>query len=148
MVNKLANFFSFNNISFPCLRKLECSSSKERLQWDSLIILLSGMGFFTKKHRPTWFPPFYSTPIQWCIVLLMVCSPREGVSQVTQWESDCQCRRRKRLRFEPWVRNFPWRRKWQPAPVFLPGKFQGQRSLAGYSSWGCRELDTTEHTWS
>ena len=37
-----------------------------------------------------------------------------------------------------------WRRKWQPTPVFLPGEFHGQRSLAGYSLWGCRESDTTE----
>ena len=37
-----------------------------------------------------------------------------------------------------------WRRKWQPTPVFVPGKSHGQRSLAGYSSWDCKELDTTE----
>ena len=37
-----------------------------------------------------------------------------------------------------------WRRKWQPTPVFLPGKSQGQRSLAGCSPWGHEELDTTE----
>ena len=49
-----------------------------------------------------------------------------------------------RLRFDPWVRKFSWRRKWQPTPVFLPGEFHEQRSLAGYSPWGCKELDTTE----
>ena len=38
----------------------------------------------------------------------------------------------------------PWRRKWQPTPVFLPRKFHGQRSLVGYSPCGCKELDTTE----
>ena len=43
-------------------------------------------------------------------------------------------------------REFPWRRKWQPTPVFLPGKSHGQRSLAGYRPWGCRESDTTEVT--
>ena len=37
-----------------------------------------------------------------------------------------------------------WRRKWQPAPLFLPGKFHGQRSLAGYSPWGLKESDLTE----
>ena len=37
----------------------------------------------------------------------------------------------------------PWRRKWQPTPVFLPGEFHGQRCLAGYSPWGHKELDTT-----
>ena len=48
-------------------------------------------------------------------------------------ESFCQCRRLKKHGFDPWVRNIPWRRKWQPTPVFLPRKFHGQRSLVGYS---------------
>ena len=46
--------------------------------------------------------------------------------------------------FDPWVGTIPWRRKWQPTPVFLPGESLGQRSLAGYSPWGCKESDTTE----
>ena len=62
-----------------------------------------------------------------------------------QWlsgrESTCQCRR---CRFAPWVRKICWRRKWQPTPVFLPGKSRGQRNLAGYSTWDCEELDMTE----
>ena len=37
-----------------------------------------------------------------------------------------------------------WRRKWQPTPVFFPGEFHGQRSLAGYSPWGGQESDRTE----
>ena len=45
---------------------------------------------------------------------------------------------------DPWVRKIPWRRKWQPTPVFLPGEFHGQRSLVGYNPKGCKELDTTE----
>ena len=39
---------------------------------------------------------------------------------------------------------FPWRRAWLPTPVFLPGESHGQRSLAGYSPWGHKELDMTE----
>ena len=39
---------------------------------------------------------------------------------------------------------FPWRRKWQPTPIFLPGKSHGQRKLAGYSPWGRKESDTAE----
>ena len=42
---------------------------------------------------------------------------------------------------DPWVGKIPWRREWQPTPVFLPGEFHG---LAGYSPWGCKESDTTE----
>ena len=45
---------------------------------------------------------------------------------------------------DPWVRKIPWRRKWQPIPVFLPVKSHGQRNLAAYSPQGCKELDTTE----
>jgi len=45
-------------------------------------------------------------------------------------EPTCQCRRHKRCGFDPWI---PWRRAWQPTPVFLPGESHGQRSLAGYS---------------
>ena len=48
-------------------------------------------------------------------------------------EPACQCRRSKRHRFDPWVRKTPWRRKWQPTPVSLPGRSHGQRTLGGYS---------------
>ena len=59
-------------------------------------------------------------------------------------EPTCQCRRLKRRGFDPWVGKIPWSRKWQPTPVFLPGKSHGQRNLMGYSLWGCKELDMTE----
>ena len=59
-------------------------------------------------------------------------------------ESTCQCRNHRRPRLDPWVRKIPWRRKWQPAPVFLPGKSYGQRTLAGCSPWNCKESDTSE----
>ena len=39
-----------------------------------------------------------------------------------------------------WVRKIPWRRKWQPTPVVLPGESHGQRSLKGYSPWGCKRV--------
>ena len=45
---------------------------------------------------------------------------------------------------ETWVGKIPWRREWLLTPVFWPGKFHGQRSLAVYSPWGHKELDTTE----
>ena len=46
--------------------------------------------------------------------------------------------------FDPWVRKIPWRRKWQPIPIFLLGESHGQRSLAGYSPWGLKESNRTE----
>ena len=57
-------------------------------------------------------------------------------------ESTGQCRRCQM--FTPWVGKIPWRRKWQPIPIFLPGESHGRRSLAGYSPWGRKESDTTE----
>ena len=58
-------------------------------------------------------------------------------------QTTCQCRRLKRCRFNPWVRKTPWSRKQQTIPVFLPGKFHGQRSLASYSPRGGKESDMT-----
>ena len=54
-------------------------------------------------------------------------------------EPACQCKRCKRCGFHSWVKKILWRRKWQPIPVFLPGESHGQRSLVGYSSWGCKD---------
>ena len=45
---------------------------------------------------------------------------------------------------DPWVGKIPWRRKWQPTPVFLPGESHGRRSLVGYSPWDRKESDRTE----
>ena len=61
-------------------------------------------------------------------------------------EPACQCRKPKRCGFDHWVREIPWRRVWQPTPVFLPGKPHGQRSLGSYSPWDCKESNTTEHS--
>ena len=58
-------------------------------------------------------------------------------------EPTCQCIR---CGFHPWVRKIPWRRAWQPTPVFLPGESHGQRSLAGSSPCGCTVLNMTEAT--
>ena len=55
-----------------------------------------------------------------------------------------QCRKHRRLGFNPWVGKIPWRRKWQPTPLFLPEKSLGQRNLAGYSPKGLKGSDTTE----
>ena len=49
-------------------------------------------------------------------------------------EPACQWRRHKRHGFDPWVGKIPWRRKWQPTPVFLAGESHGQRNLEDYSS--------------
>ena len=58
-------------------------------------------------------------------------------------ELTCQCRKGM---FDPWVGKILWRRKWKPTPVFLLGKYHGQRSLAGYNPQSRTELDTNEVT--
>ena len=68
----------------------------------------------------------------WSLMVLMV--------------KNCQCRRHKTWRFDPWVRKIPWRRAWQPTPVSMPGESHGQGSLVGYTPWGRRDSDTTEAT--
>ena len=55
-------------------------------------------------------------------------------------ELTCQCRRHKRPWFDPWDLKVPWRKAWQPTPVFLPGKSHGQRSLVGYIPQGCKRV--------
>ena len=77
---------------------------------------------------------------------LQLWTTREGgfLSGSTGSEPACQCRRC-RSSFNPWVGKIPWRRKWQPTPVFLLGKFHGQRSLMSYSPWGCQRI---RHKWA
>ena len=53
----------------------------------------------------------------------------------------CQCGRHKRCRFNSWIGKISWRRELLPTPAFLPGESHGQRNLAGYSPWDCKELD-------
>ena len=58
-----------------------------------------------------------------------------------RWRIHLQYRRPE---FDPWIRKIPWKSKWQPTPVLLPGKSHGQRSLVGYSPRGHKESDTTQ----
>ena len=48
-------------------------------------------------------------------------------------------------KFSPWVRKIPWRREWLSTLVLLTGEFHGQRSLASYNPWGCKESDMTKY---
>ena len=71
-----------------------------------------------------------------------VMSRKQRVNRLpSDKESACQCRR---CSFNHWVGKILWSRKWPPTPVFLPGESLGQRSLVGYSLWGCKESYTTE----
>ena len=64
---------------------------------------------------------------------------------LSRWRICLQCRRCRRHGFDPWVRKIPWRRAWQHIPVFLPGKFHGQRRLVGLLSVASQRVG---HEWS
>ena len=83
-----------------------------------------------------WLSRYYDTPtLLWAsqVMLVVKNAPANGGDV-------------KRCGFDPWVWKIPWRRAWQPTPVFLPGESHRQRSLEGYSLWGFKELNMTEHT--
>ena len=81
----------------------------------------------------------------WNSLVLEDCKSKDGLPRwLSGKEFTCRCRRCRRWSFSPWVGKISWSRKWQPIPIFLPGKFHGQRSLVGYSPWGGTQSDTTE----
>ena len=79
----------------------------------------------------------------WWAAVSGVAQSRTRLKRLSS-SSSSQCRRHRRCEFDHWVEKIPWRRKWQPTLVFLPGKSCGQRSLMSYSPWGCKESDTTK----
>ena len=95
-----------------------------------------------------WFNAVFSEfmDFPWCAAVHGVAKSQTRLSHWTDWwlrgkEPTCQCRRHG---FDPWIRKIPWRREWQPTPVFLPGEPHGQRSLEGYSPQGHKRV---RHDW-
>ena len=141
--------------SCPKNPELDLFISPSPDSWQPLIFLLSSVLPFPECHVLGIFS-LINMPLRWLHVFLWLDSctffflftcplyvygfPGGTVNK----ESACQCKRGKTCGFSLWVGMIPWKRKWQPVPVSLPGKFQGQRSLVGYSPWGHKELDTTE----
>ena len=66
-----------------------------------------------------------------------------GGSQMAQWYRICLPMQK--MQVQSRVGKIPWKRRWQPTPVFLPGELHGPRSLAGFSPWGCKGSDMSEH---
>ena len=92
--------------------------------------------------QPFWVFVWDPDNLRWGSCLISVLGILGGTSGK---EPACQCRRHKRRGFDPCVGKTPWRRAWQPTPVFLPGASHRQTD----SPWGCRELDlpgATKHT--
>ena len=101
-------------------------------QWSTLYYASGSNGnqFSTRilmfLRGPILYHPLHTHRLPWWLRGLSVC---------------LQCGRPS---FYPWVGKIPWRRKWQPTPVLLPGKPHGRRSLVGYSAWGHKKSDMTE----
>ena len=103
--------------------------------------------FFSEKFlEPLHFPPLHHYSYQFSPELLnrflsglplsILFSP-SNLPRLPLWLRWYRIHlKRGRPGFDPWVGKTPWRRKWQPTPVFLPGESRGQRSLVGYSPWG------------
>ena len=67
--------------------------------------------------------------------------PNLGLPQwLPSWLCGKECLRMQEIEFDLWIGNVPWKRKWQPTPVFSPGKSHGQRILADYSPWGHKRV--------
>ena len=82
-----------------------------------------------------WRAPIRMFSSKWCLCHWLASHHSLVTQKVMQ---------HRRPRFDSWVGKIPWRREWLPIPVFLPGEFHRQRSLAGYSPRTSKELDTTE----
>ena len=123
--------------------------------WNCHFLLRGGLpNLGIKPPSPTWAGGFLSleppgkSPI---VLLLSIYNVGYFNPGLPRWPSGknlpASTAAAGRPEFDPWVRKIPWRRKWQPTPVFLPGESRGQRNLAGCILWGCSELDMTEHTY-
>ena len=99
-------------------------------------------GLMTQAHPPAASNRWHLTDL-----LQVPGPPREFPGGVSGYKKNLPANAGcKRDKAPSWVRKIPYRRKWQSTQVFWPGEFHGQRSLVGYSPWGCRESDMTEHT--
>ena len=122
-------------------KKILCTGSKLEagIAFNCHVVLASfNLEYFLNLHlsfmmltflKNTGPSLFWEECSSFCVYLLFLEIRLMKCTGESQW-STCQCRK---FRFGPRLRKIPWRRKWQPTPVFLPREFHGQRSLAGYS---------------
>ena len=113
-----------------CVAWRHSGFSKSRLSYST---------FFQVTTACTIFLPLL---MGWSQVPVLSQQPGLFTSDTYFQRSTCQCRRRRRPRFNFWVGKILWRRKRQPTPVFLPGKSHGQSSLVGYSPAGATNSQT------
>ena len=125
------------------IQTLSCSCeplpvSHDLVPWPGIELGPPALGAWSLSQWTTREVPQWSTK---CAITLYLRKkmpvPKSGLTRwLTGIESPCRYRRHG---FDPCVREIPWRRKWQLILVFLPGTSHGQRNLASYSPWGCKE---------
>ena len=119
----------FNSSSLSAIRVV--STAYLRLLIYLLAILKNGFWRIKSTALTTTMSPMKTNQILWDFFFPYQYNSCD--SQVSQWwRIFLQCRRH---RFDPWIGKISWNRKWQPIPVFLPGKFYGQRILVNCSPW-------------
>ena len=121
------------------------SVSKEQLQKmvPKWFMLLFPLAFLVEYTSIQWFSTIFFVSSKLLCLLwlehLLLCYFVQMDVRIELPEAFCQGAQSCHV-----TEKIPWRRKWQPTPVLLPGKSEEQRSLAGYSKWGHKESDTTE----
>ena len=116
-------------------RYLSLGKGKGNLEKNDVIKALEGIWWCLAPKHPKHWHDCHEDNLNWD---LLWKHPR----WISGKESTCQYMSH---RFNPIVGKIPWRRKWQPCLLFLPGNSHRQRSLAGYSPWSLKEPEITEH---
>ena len=115
------------------------------ISWRANVFFLTLMGitleYYLSYFRTEFVLLIHILYLEVVFFFLLFCSIKGLPMWPSGKESACQCRR---CVFDPWVKKNPWRRKWQPTQVFLPGKFHQQKNLVDYSTRNCKESDTAE----
>ena len=130
-----SELFKFTGLEIEQLGSNSCSDSCK----------LIGQITYTLSHSFLSYKCFYlvmnKIMYMYVCVCVCVCFPSGSSGK----EPTCQCRRHKRLGFDPWVRKIPWRREWQPTLVFLPGESLWTEEPGRLQSMGSQRVG---HEWS
>ena len=132
-------FQNFLQLSF-----IHCVSQRHQVKLVYVFINMTRSSYTQDfKHGQSWT---YSYLYEQQLNFFQIGSQKENSQSITfsEVKNLPVMQGQRRCIFDPWVWKMPWRRKWQPTPIFLPGKFHGQKSLVGYIH-GVTELDMTEH---
>ena len=142
-------FSRFTHAVMPVSTPLLFTSEQNSTVWVKYILFThSAMGWYLGHFHYLLFMDIAAVSIPVQISVLRVFSSLLGllvhIPSSSAVKNPSAVPQTQETRMHLWDGEIPWRRKWQLTPVFLPGELHGQRSLAGYSPWYCKESDTTE----